>query len=163
MDNNKENIKDKLNKIPKIVTIIVISILFAMLIIEYFNFTSNAAKSILEKAPNSNFAILLNAINEFWFDSLFVSFGLAGIAHVIAGIYFALFQYKKSNMKTKDYNYRILATFIIVTLISFIFVLTMAATKPNNSSIVFSLISYIGSTFIFMYTMFFKKKKEDKS
>lgn len=158
--NNEE---DKLNKIPKIVSIIVIYFLFAILIIEYFNFTSNSVKSILEKAPNSNFAILLNAINEFWVDSLLVGCGLAGIAHVIAGIYFTLVQYKKGNMKTNDFNYRILATFTIVTLISFIFVLTMAATKPNNSSIVFNLISYIGSTFIFMYTMFFKKKKEDKS
>lgn len=65
--------------------IITFSILgFIVVSIGYIQFSFDAAKSILEKAPNSNFALLFNTINKFWADSLFFSVGLAGVAHIIS-------------------------------------------------------------------------------
>lgn len=148
---------------------IILAILgFLAIIIVFLMFSFDASISILEKAPNSNFALLLNTFHNFWFDSLFFSFGLAGVAYVIAGIYFALTNYKYEHISSKEYILKILLTFVLVTFISFIFVIIMAATKPENSSIIFSLFSYIGSIIIFMYNVFFKDKKvkskeEDKT
>lgn len=155
----KNNVTKKLT--TKFPAIIIAGSGFLAIVIGFLEFSFDASISILEKAPGSNFALLFKTLNEFWFDSLFFSIGLAGVALVVFGIYFALTNYKYEYISSKEYFLKILLTFVLVTFISFIFVIIMAATKPENSSIIFSLFSYIGSIIIFMYTVFSKDKKNE--
>lgn len=51
---------------------------------------------------------------------------------------------------------RILKLFILLYVSSFLFVILMAATKPEDSSFTLTFLPYIGSILLFGYTVFFK-------
>ncbi|HDP5827264.1 hypothetical protein ACWEXK_12295 [Staphylococcus xylosus] len=121
-------------------------------------------KNIIYLSPDSNLALLVETLDKFWLHAL--AFGLiVGSFSVMITCIIVLLMYntRKTFLDTQPLK-KILGLFILSFTSSFLFIILMAATKPESSSITLTFLPYIGSIIFFGYTLFFKENKQkDKS
>lgn len=165
MEKNIDSVNSNTNgkrqkKSLKIILIIILIIILLISTIGYFIGISGATKNLILAEPESNLALLVTTLDKLWFDSLIFSFGLSGMFYLIFFIYYLIMYSINKDIIHSINIAKLFLAVLIILLTSFVFVVIMTATKPENTSIIFSLFSYIGSIFLFGYTVFFKDKNK---
>lgn len=131
-------------------------ILSPIFIFFYILYLIGSINKILNIAPNSNLALLIEILTNFWKEALAISLGISGIFLITSfSVLFLLIKKLKKEIYKKELM-RILKLFILLYVSSFLFVILMAATKPEDSSFTLTFLPYIGSILLFGYTVFFK-------
>lgn len=131
-------------------------ILSPIFIFFYILYLIGSINKILNIAPNSNLALLIEILTNFWKEALAISLGISGIFLITSfSVLFLLIKKLKKEIYKKELM-RILKLSILLYVSSFLFVILMAATKPEDSSFTLTFLPYIGSILLFGYTVFLK-------
>lgn len=152
---DKSTFKNSFRTFIRVLTIGLV-ILSPILIFFYILYLIGSINKILNIAPNSNLALLIEILTNFWKEALAISLGISGIFLITSfSVLFLLIKKLKKEIYKKELM-RILKLFILLYVSSFLFVILMAATKPEDSSFTLTFLPYIGSILLFGYTVFFK-------
>lgn len=152
---DKSTFKNSFRTFIRVLTIGLV-ILSPILIFFYILYLIGSINKILNIAPNSNLALLIEILTNFWKEALAISLGISGIFLISSfSVLFLLIKKLKKEIYKKELM-RILKLFILLYVSSFLFVILMAATKPEDSSFTLTFLPYIGSILLFGYTVFFK-------
>lgn len=136
-----------------------ISFIFSTLIVLIGSFTlfKGSIESILNKSPDSNLALLINAVDNFFKDAIYFGFAAAAV--------FAISSLITSTLKRKSFsNPQLKTTFLYsfyILILSVAFIILMAATKPENSTFTLNMLSYVASFIYLLYNS--SKNKTGKS
>lgn len=117
-------------------------------------------KKIIYLSPDSNLALLVESIDKFWTHALV--FGLIIATFTVAFVCIVvmlLYNTRKTFLDTQPLK-KVSGLFILSFTSSFLFIILMAATKPESSSVTLTILPYIGSIIYFGYAIFFKDKKK---
>ncbi|WP_270893074.1 hypothetical protein [Staphylococcus saprophyticus] len=152
---DKSTFKNSFRTFIRVLTIGLV-ILSPILIFFYILYLIVSINKILNIAPNSNLALLVEILTNFWKEALAISLGISGIFLITSfSVLFLLIKKLKKEIYKKELM-KILKLFILLYVSSFLFVILMAATKPEDSSFTLTFLPYIGSILLFGYTVFFK-------
>lgn len=152
---DKSTFKNSFRTFIRVLTIGLV-ILSPILMIFYILYLIGSINKILNIAPNSNLALLVEILANFWKEALAISLGISGVFLIAScSVLFSLV--RKINKEIyKKYAIKTIKLFILLYVSSFLFVILMAATKPEDSSFTLTFLPYIGSILLFGYTVFFK-------
>lgn len=152
---DKSTFKNSFRTFIRVLTIGLV-ILSPILIFFYILYLIGSINKILNIAPNSNLALLIEILTNFWKEALAISLGISGIFLITSfSVLFLLIKKLKKEIYKKELM-RILKLSILLYVSSFLFVILMAATKPEDSSFTLTFLPYIGSILLFGYTVFLK-------
>ncbi|MDW4093853.1 hypothetical protein QI297_03010 [Staphylococcus saprophyticus] len=120
-----------------------------------FRDVSNNFSYLIEESSNTNLGVLLNALKDNWKLGLYVAFLVSGFSATILGLIASLTQlmFKKLWVKL------ILFSYFGVIPIVFIFTMVLLSTKPSDTTIIFSVLSAIGASIAFCFTVYMSLKR----
>lgn len=127
--------------------IIVISALISLI--------KNSYPLLQEKTANTNLGILLNALQNNSLISLLVAFIIVGFIFSIIALLCSFTNLIHNKIIIKLY----FICFVGVLPITFLFTLVLMSTKPSDTTLIFSILSAIGASITFCFTMYNSLKK----
>lgn len=110
---------------------------------------------INESSKNTNLGVLISSLQNNWKAGALVSFIMCGISLVIIGITATL-----TNLISNPLWIKLIAfSYFGVMPIVFIFTMVLISTKPSDNTLIFSILSAIGASTAFCFTVYMSLKK----
>lgn len=147
---NIESFGDLVLKIAKIIFLLAFSICIPSVIYT----TMEHFPNMIEETRGSNLGLLLQSLQKNWLISFIFSFIITYLSFAFWMFFALIFNL---NTSKKFFKTSFFCTFGIFT-ITFIFIFILASTKPSNNTIVFSVLSALGTSISFCYTVFNNNK-----
>ncbi|WP_427706231.1 hypothetical protein AAA453_14890 [Staphylococcus sp. Mo2-6] len=157
------NVKSYWNKILSVVnkplTVVISRIIcFTVAVCIFYNFFKYAKLTILninKEASNTNLGIIVTALQNNWLIGVQVSFTL-----VLLSLAVIFFWGSVTKLLTKPLFLKLLFfCYVGVPIIVFIFTIVLLSTKPSDTTIIFSILSAIGASIAFCFTVYMSLKK----
>ncbi|MBM2657574.1 hypothetical protein [Staphylococcus pseudoxylosus] len=158
--NNVKSYWDKiLSVINKPLTIIISRIIcFIVAVVLFFQFLNYGKLTLLninKEASHTNLGILVNALQNNWLIGAQVSFTI-----VILSVAVISFLGSITKLLAKPLYLKLLFfCYVGVPVIVFIFTIVLLSTKPSDTTIIFSVLSAIGASIAFCFTVYMSLKR----
>ncbi|MEJ7218766.1 hypothetical protein [Staphylococcus gallinarum] len=157
------NVKSYWNKILSVInkpiTVVIYRIIcFTVAVYLFYNFLKYGKLTLLninKEASNTNLGILVNALQNNWLIGVQVSFTL-----VLLSVAVISFLGSITKLLAKPLYLKLLFfCYVGVPIIVFIFTMVLLSTKPSDTTIIFSVLSAIGASIAFCFTVYMSLKK----
>ncbi|MEB6060829.1 hypothetical protein MXL22_06935 [Staphylococcus pseudoxylosus] len=157
------NVKSYWNKILSVInkpiTVVISRIIcFTVAVYLFYNFLKYGKLTLLninKEASNTNLGILVNALQNNWLIGVQVSFTL-----VLLSVAVISFLGSITKLLAKPLYLKLLFfCYVGVPIIVFIFTMVLLSTKPSDTTIIFSVLSAIGASIAFCFTVYMSLKK----
>lgn len=122
---------------------------------QFWSYSKTSLPYISKNASNTNLGILVHALQNNWKIGLQVSIMMSCLSLAIIGFVASI-----SNLLFKPlYLKLVVFSYLGVLPIVFIFTIVLVSTKPSDTTLIFSILSAIGASIAFCFTVF-KSLKE---
>lgn len=148
-----------LSVINKPLTIVISRIIcFTLAVFLFYNFLKYGKLTLLninKEASNTNLGILVNALQNNWLIGAQVSFTLVLLSVSVVSFFGSITKLLAKPLYLK----LLLFSYIGVSTIVFIFTMVLVSTKPSDTTLIFSILSAIGASMAFCFTIYKSLRK----
>lgn len=126
-----------------------------ILFFQFLNFGKLTLLNVNKEASNTNLGILVNALQNNWQIGAQVSFTV-----VILSVAVVSFLGSVTKLLAKPLYLKLLFfSYAGVPFIVFIFTIVLVSTKPSDTTLIFSILSALGASMVFCFTVYKSLKK----